>query len=119
VVLYLGSRIGDYNLERTVAIYGTCTGTVSTGLLLLRIVDPEFETPVAMEIGIMNVVAAPIILGSILLVNAPLWWHWSVGMTTLVFAVILVVCLALIKLLGFWGKSRYVNSATNSVLEGE
>jgi len=119
VVLYLGSRIDDYNLERTVAIYGTCTGTVSSGLLLLRIVDPEFESPVAMEIGLMNVVAAPIILGSILLVNAPLWWHWGIGLTTCVFGIILIVCLALIKVLGFWGTSRFVKSTTSPIQEGE
>ena len=118
VVIYLGGRIDAYNLERTVAIYGTCTGTVSSGLLLLRIVDPEFESPVALEIGLMNVIATPIILGSMLLVNAPLWWQWSIGLTTFVFSVVLLVCLALIKLLGFWGKSRYVNSDTNSVQEG-
>jgi hypothetical protein len=54
-----------------------------------------------------------------LLVNAPLWWQWSIGLTTFVFAVILVACLALIKLLGYWGKSRYLNSETDSGLEGE
>ncbi len=34
------------------AIFGTCTGTVSTGLLLLRIVDPEFKTGTALELGL-------------------------------------------------------------------
>ena len=110
VVIYLGGRIEDYNLERTVAIYGTCTGTVSSGLLLLRIVDPEFETPVAVEIGVMNVIVVPIIVGCLLLVNAPIWWHWSLGLTTSIFAVIMVICLALIKLLGLWGASRFGNS---------
>ncbi len=118
-VVYLGGRVDAYNLERTVAIYGACTGTVSSGLLLLRIVDPEFETPVAVEIGLMNVIVVPIIVGCMLLVNAPIWWQWSIGLTTFVFAVILVVCLALIKLLGFWGKSRYLNSTSHSALEGE
>lgn len=119
IVIYLGARLDSFNLERTVAVYGACTGTVSSGLLLLRIVDPEFETPAAMEIGLMNIIVAPIILGSMLLVNAPLWWHWSIELTTFVFAVILAGCLALIKLLGFWGKSRFVDSETNPVIEGE
>jgi glutamate:Na+ symporter, ESS family len=110
VVIYLGGRIEDYNLERTVAIYGTCTGTVSSGLLLLRIVDPEFETPVAVEIGVMNVIVVPIIVGCLLLVNAPIWWHWSLGLTTFVFAAIMIICLAFIKLLGLWGASRFGNS---------
>jgi len=118
IVIYLGARLDGFNLERTVAVYGACTGTVSSGLLLLRIVDPEFETPAAMEIGLMNVIVAPLILGSMLLVNAPLWWQWSIGLTTVVFGAILVVCLVLIKLLGFWGKPRFVNSASDSVRRG-
>jgi len=107
VVVFLGRRLDEFNLERTVAIYGTVTGTVSTGLLLLRIVDPEFKTPVAIEIGVMNVIVVPIIAGSMVLVNAPVWWHWSVGMTSLVFAVIGVVCLGMIRLFKLWGPRRF------------
>jgi ESS family glutamate:Na+ symporter len=107
VVVYLGRRLDDLALERTLTIYGTCTGTVSSGLLLLRIVDPEFKTPVAIEIGLMNVLAVPIIVGSMVLVNAPVWWHWSVGLTCLVFAVLLVGCLALIRVLKLWGTPKF------------
>ena len=85
ITVYLGRRLWSYNLERMVAIYGVVTGTISSGLLLLRIVDPEFKTPVAVEIGIMNLFMLPVVLGSGILVNAPLWWGWSVGMTVLVF----------------------------------
>ncbi|WP_279066225.1 sodium/glutamate symporter [Bilophila wadsworthia] len=38
-------------------LFGYCTGTAASGLLLLRIVDPEFDTPVAVEVGLMNVFA--------------------------------------------------------------
>ena len=107
IIVYLGSRLDTLNLERTVAIYGTCTGTVSSGLLLLRIVDPDFKTPVAIEIGLMNVIVVPIIVGCMLLVNAPVWWNWSVGLTCLVFAGILALCLALIKMLKLWGAPKF------------
>lgn len=53
-ILYFGRRTKAYAFERTVAMFGYCTGTAASGLLLLRIVDPEFKTPVAMEIGFMN-----------------------------------------------------------------
>ncbi|MBW2103584.1 MAG: hypothetical protein JRH05_13160 [Deltaproteobacteria bacterium] len=106
-IVYLGRRLDDLNLERMVAIYGTCTGTVSSGLLLLRIVDPEFKTPVAIEIGLMNVIVMPIIVGCMVLVNAPLWWHWSVALTSIIFAAILASCLLLIKVLGFWGPRKF------------
>jgi ESS family glutamate:Na+ symporter len=75
VVIYLGKRLLQYNLERTAAVYGAVTGTVSTGLLLLRIADPDFRTPVAIEIAIMNLFSIPIIGACLVLVNAPVWWH--------------------------------------------
>ncbi|MCK5517760.1 MAG: hypothetical protein KAI39_12850 [Desulfobulbaceae bacterium] len=101
LVIYLGKKLDTFGLERSAAIFGTITGTVSCGLLLLRIIDPEFKTPVAFEIGLMNIFALPIVGVCTLLVNAPLWWGWSVGLTVLVFAGILSVCLLLLKLLGF------------------
>jgi len=106
VVLFLGKRLPSYNLERTVAIYGTVTGTVSCGLLLLRIADPEFRTPVALEIAIMNVFAAPIVGGCTILVNGPLWWHWSTAFTVLVFAFIMAASLVALKALGLWGSAK-------------
>ncbi len=106
LVLFLGKRLPSYNLERTVAIYGTVTGTVSCGLLLLRIADPEFRTPVALEIALMNVFTVPIVGGCTVLVNGPLWWHWSLAFTILVFAAIMAAALAAIRILGLWGHAR-------------
>lgn len=101
LVVYFGKRLDRFGLERSAAIFGTVTGTVSCGLLLLRIVDPEFKTPVAYEIAVMNIFVLPIVGGGTVLVNAPLWWGWSVGLTVLAFAGILAGCLLLLKLLGF------------------
>jgi ESS family glutamate:Na+ symporter len=106
VVLFLGKRLPSYNLERTVAIYGTVTGTVSCGLLLLRIAYPEFQTPVALEIAIMNVFVVPIVGGCTVLVNGPLWWHWSTGFTVLVFAFIMAASLTAIRILGLWRRAK-------------
>jgi ESS family glutamate:Na+ symporter len=103
IVVYLGRRLWDYNLERTAAVYGAVTGTVSCGLLLLRIADPEFKSPVAIEIAVMNVLSIVPIGGCLLLVNAPVWWNWSVATTSIVFLGIMVVGLALIRLFKFWG----------------
>jgi len=100
IVVYFGKRLEAFGLERSAAIFGTVTGTVSCGLLLLRIVDPEFKTPVAFEIAVMNIFVLPIVGGGTVLVNAPLWWGWSVGLTVLAFAGILAICLLLLKLLG-------------------
>ncbi len=106
-ILYLGRRIDKLNFERTMAIFGTCTGTVSTGLVLLRVVDPEFRTPVALEIGLMNMVVVPIIVASMILVNAPVWWGWSLWFIILLHLIILAVSLIVIKMIGMFGERKF------------
>jgi ESS family glutamate:Na+ symporter len=103
-VIYLGKRLTSYNLERTAAVYGAVTGTVSCGLLLLRIADPEFKTPVAIEIAIMNVFSIPLIGACLVLVNGPVWWQWSTGFTVLVFTGVSALALALLKVFKLWVK---------------
>ena len=90
IVFILGKKLSDFGLERSIAIYGVVTGTVSSGLMLLRIVDPELKTPVAREIGFMNIFAVPVVGGLTCLVNAPLWWGWSLLATCLVFLLVLL-----------------------------
>jgi len=47
-------------------VYGAATGTLPTGLALLRIIDPKFETPASRDFmfsaGITFMAAIPIIL---------------------------------------------------------
>jgi glutamate:Na+ symporter, ESS family len=106
LVVYLGRRLSDYHLERTAAVYGAVTGTVSSGLLLLRIADPEFKTPVVIEIAIMNVFSIIPIGICLMLVNGPVWWDWSVGMTSLVFLGIMTLCLVLLKVFKYLGTAK-------------
>jgi ESS family glutamate:Na+ symporter len=106
-VVYLGKRIWSYNLERIAAVYGTVTGTVPCGLLLLRVLDPEFKTPVAIDIALMNVFSIPGIGLCLVLVNGPIWWQWSTGLTILVFLGVMVIFLALIRALKFWGAPKF------------
>ena len=89
------------------AIYGTVTGTVSCGLLLLRIADPDFRTPVVIEIALMNVVSIPIIGACLVLLNGPIWWNWSVALSVVVFSGIVAACLSLIRVFRLWGAPRF------------
>ncbi len=57
IIIYLGRRVGEIGFERSLVMLGYCTGTGASGLLLLRIVDPEFRTTAAVETGIMNLFA--------------------------------------------------------------
>ena len=72
-------------------IFGTVTGTVSCGLLLLRIVDPDFKTPAVIEVALMNVMMLVPLAGLLVLVNATVWWNWSLALTLLVFVAVMVV----------------------------
>jgi ESS family glutamate:Na+ symporter len=106
-IVYLGKRIWAYNLERMVAIYGTVTGTVSCGLLLLRIVDPEFKTPVAVDIALMNLFSIPGIGLCLVLVNGPVWWGWSSALTLVMFSAVMLTALALLKIFKLWGPPKF------------
>ncbi len=61
----------DFSFMRFLMIFGTANGTLPTALSLVRVVDPDFETPVAQEYanstGIMFIFALPILA----LVNWP------------------------------------------------
>jgi len=106
-IVYLGNRLWVLNIERMVGIYGICTGTASSGLLLVRVVDPEFRTSAAMELGFQAVFSSVPVLGSMLLVSAPLIWNWSMQLTLAVFAGMMVLSLVLLRAVKFWGKKRF------------
>lgn len=65
---YCSRLYDDHQFYRMLLLYGTATGTLPTGLALLRVVDPEFETPVATDymysVGIVFILALPILLSA-------------------------------------------------------
>ena len=52
----------DNPLERIVATYGTLTGTLSTGLTLTRVADPDFKTKAAQDAVFAAGVAVPFLI---------------------------------------------------------
>ncbi|MCG8686983.1 MAG: hypothetical protein MI892_19035 [Desulfobacterales bacterium] len=100
-IIYFGRRLPEYGFERMLAIFGTATGTGASGLMLLRIVDPDFKTPAAAELGLYN--AFSIVLMPILVVAYPL-----PKMNTLILYACLagytIVALLLLRVFGFWKK---------------
>ena len=107
VIFYLGRRTWAYSFERTMGVYGIATGTAPVGLLLLRIADPDFETPVALEIGIQALFAAPFVFSYMLLMNGPLWWDWSLQMVLLIYGGAMVLSLILLKVFKFIGPRKF------------
>lgn len=112
VCVYLGSRMGsEHDFERTLAIFGCATGTTPTGIALVRIVDPNLETPAATELGAMNVVAMVLSAGVYIAIPALAqvvasgtgsFWFW-IG----VCIVTAIGCLVLMKICRVWGKPTW------------
>ena len=77
LIVLFGRKLKNYFWERILAIFGNVTGTTSTGLLLLKIVDPKLETPVAKELALMNLFSIPIIGIYTIIINGYFWWKLS------------------------------------------
>ncbi len=95
-VLWTVSRLFvDHRFDRAIMFYGNLTGTLSTGLALLRVVDPDFETPAATDYmygtGITFVLAIPLIL----MLNLPGYWYstgrsWYLWLTLAIIGVYVI-----------------------------
>ena len=107
VCFYFGQRFGgSSDFERTLGLYGTCTGTVPSGIALVRIVDPEFKTNTAVELGLMNMVmlfSTPVYLLLLALASGSMSATWVLpGL-----AALCVVYAVALKLTRTWGKKTY------------
>jgi glutamate:Na+ symporter, ESS family len=103
-LLFFGRRLGEYSFERLLALFGTSTGTAASGLLLLRIVDPDFKTPVAFEVGMMNVFLLILLPTNFIIFTLP-----QIGLLTgiIMSAVMAIVPLIIVKLIGEWRKKAW------------
>ena len=72
-ILWLTSRLfaGDFAFERVVLFWGALTGTLSTGLALLRAVDPEFKTPAAADYMYASALTFLLVLPLIFIMGFP------------------------------------------------
>ena len=64
-----------YRFERTVGLYAEQTGTISSGLALIRVTDPEFATPIAQDQVLGSGAALAIGFPLLLVINIPLAWY--------------------------------------------
>lgn len=61
----------DHRYERMIMIFGVSTGTLSTGLALLRILDPEFKTRVSSDYMLSAGLTFALMIPFILAINLP------------------------------------------------
>lgn len=50
-----GYRLKRFGMERGLTSFGCCCGSTGTGILLLRILDPQLSSPVAKELAFFNI----------------------------------------------------------------
>jgi len=73
---WICSRVfSDHAFHRTLIIYGVSTGTLPTGLALLRVVDPEFKTPVAADYMFSTAISFVLMIPFILAINLPVYYR--------------------------------------------
>lgn len=105
---YFGERFGGkHGFERTVAIWGTLTGTNATGQALCRMVDPERKTSVLEEMGPINAVNVPacyVVMPMIIAFSAG---EVSFGLLTAALVGTAAVFLAGMLVTRTWGKKTY------------
>ena len=107
VCFYFGRRIGGENdFERTLGLYGMCTGTVPTGVAIVRIVDPDFKTTTGLELGACNLVmlaSTPVYMIILALASG------SIEMKIAVYGLIVcvIVYLVILKLTKCWGRATF------------
>lgn len=107
VSFYFGQRFGGSNdFERALGLYGTCTGTVPSGISLVRIVDPDFKTSTSVELGACNLVmlaSTPVYI----LILAAASGSLGVMPTMLGLAGCVLLYLVALKLARVWGKKTF------------
>lgn len=108
VCFYFGRRIGGSNdFERSLGLFGTSTGTVPSGIALIRIVDPQFKTSTSVELGMMNLVmllSTPVYLVLLAMVSKAI----SMYMAILLLVVCCLIYIILLKITKTWGKPTYI-----------
>ncbi len=67
----------EHQLARSAALFGYLTGTIAAAVALLRMVDPEFDSPAAEDLGWAGGLALVIGLPLLLLVNYPLYGFFA------------------------------------------
>ena len=111
---YCSRLFKDENaFERTILLYGTATGTLPTGLSLLRIVDPEFETPAATDYMYASGVVFGLVIPLILAINLPAAAYVE-GSLTKFFAMLAFCALYLVVATLFYIKLAKKNAFLNS-----
>lgn len=95
----------DYPFIRMILLFGVSTGTLSTGLALMRVVDPDFETPVAEDYSYASGLTFFMFIPFILTINFPskayqtgdMKWLWMSAAVIAAYVVFMLVSIFMIS----------------------
>lgn len=107
IVMYFGKRLGgDDDFARTLGVFGAATGTVPSGIALIRIIDPSLRTNAAAELGLMNI---PMMFSTVTLSTILAIASEAISMTTGILLLLapIPVYLIILKVFKVWGKKTY------------
>ena len=86
-----GRKLSRLGIERALTAFGCCCGSTGSGILLLRMLDPDLKTPIARELAFFNL--AIMLLGfHVLTIMAPILPSLSLGLIISVYVVTFVIC---------------------------
>lgn len=105
-MLYFGRRISGYSFERTVLMFGTCTGTIPTGLLLLRMVDSELKTTVPVEAGMWNLGVFVFFYVNVL-VHGFVVYKWGMPLTLAAYGATFIACAIALRVFKLWEQKQF------------
>ena len=120
-VLWLTSRIfDDHHFQRAIIIYGGSTGTMPTGLALLRVIDPQFETPAATDYMYGSGLSFIFLIPFILAINLPVYgyirgnpiYYWMTAGIILVYLIFVAVSIKVVTKKGSFGNLMNIWSAS-------
>ncbi len=102
-LFFLAPRMLPVNwFERGITEYGMQTGVTAIGLLLLRLVDPEYRTDTAQAFGFKQILYEPFFGGGFITATAPfivislgVWW-------SIAFALIIMLSFFILSWLNGW-----------------
>lgn len=107
IVLYFGQRLGgEDDFSRTLGLFGAATGTVPSGIALVRIIDPSLRTNTPVELGLMNL---PMLcyLVSLSTILAIAGGALSLTAGLLILLIPIPVYLIILKIFKVWGNKTY------------
>lgn len=107
--MFLGSKMSEENwFERNMMVWGSANGVLTTGIMLLRIVDPEFKSRAMEDTAVALALNRPIVIALTALPPLLISQGQAARFTWITIAG-LVVLLIVARMFGWWKPSANKN----------